>query len=38
MHGSLCGYTYSELVDEGSDIESQRWLLTLDGTFQQQCV
>lgn len=38
VHGSWCKYTYSELVDEGSNIESQRWLLTLDSTFQEQRV
>lgn len=38
IHSSLCRYTYSELVDEGGNIEAQCWLLTLDSTFQQQRV
>lgn len=30
--------THSELVDEGGDVEPKRWLLTLDGAFEQQHV
>lgn len=36
IHDSVS--THSELVDERSDVEPQRRLLTLDGTLQQQRV
>lgn len=35
---ALCSSTHSELINEGSDVEPQRWLPTLNSAFQQQLV